>query len=79
MLRHGGRHVRETLLTATRADSTLYALIAFTDGGLGIARDGVPLGAFYWSTTDDIDECVGTFMRLAGLESCYPCEALNHN
>jgi hypothetical protein len=61
--------VREVLLTATRPDSTVYSLIAYQDGGLGIARDGVPLTPFYWASSEDIDECVTVFMRLAGLES----------
>lgn len=68
MIWQRARDIREVLLTATRPDSTLYSLISYSDGGLGIARDGVPLVPFYWSTSDEIDECVGVFMRLAGLE-----------
>lgn len=73
------RHVREILLTATRPDSTLYSLISYDDGGLGIARDGMPLDPFYWTTSDDIDECVGVFMRLAGLEPHPAQVATNRN
>lgn len=65
------RHVRETLLIATRADSTVYSLVSFDDGGLGIARDGVPLTPFYWPSAE-MDNCMETFMRLAGLESAHP-------
>ena len=62
------RQVSEMLLTATReSDGTVYSLVSYTDGGIGIARDGVPLGQFYW-LGDEMDECVESFLRLAGLE-----------
>lgn len=63
-----GRRVRETLLTATRSDSVVYSLVCYEDGGLGIARDGQPVDVFYWDSTE-MDECMETFMRLAGLET----------
>ena len=58
--------VRETLLTATRDDATVYSLVSFEDGSLGIARDGVALVPFHWSSSD-IDDCMETFLRLSGL------------
>jgi hypothetical protein len=65
------REVRETLLTATRTDGTIYSLVLYEDEGLGIARDGVPLPPFYWGNAE-MDECMETFMRLAGLEPKTP-------
>jgi hypothetical protein len=62
------RRIREVLLTATRADSTVYSLVAFEDGSLGIARDQVPLDSFQWSNSD-MDDCMETFLRLSGLEA----------
>ena len=70
--------VRETLLTATRADSTVYSLISFEDGSLGIARDGQPLVPFHW-TSSDLDDCMETFLRLAGLETLDRQLSSNHN
>jgi hypothetical protein len=61
------RSIQEILLTATRSDAAVFGLVSYTDGGIGIARDGKPLTSFYWKS-GELDECMETFMRLAGLE-----------
>ena len=63
-----GRHrqVTRTLRTTTRSDATMYALGAYSDGGIGIARDGAPLPQLYWPSSE-MDTCVESFIRLAQL------------
>lgn len=58
--------VRETVLTADRSAREVYSVVVFDDGAWGVARNGRPIAGNYWPARDS-DECIATFMRMAGL------------
>jgi hypothetical protein len=66
------RKVAEILLTA-RSDSHEFAVVVFTGGGYGIARDGEFLPAYCW-TDAQLDLCIEEFMRLVDIDFEKPAD-----
>ena len=56
--------IAETLLMLTAPDGGSVAFVKCSGGGIGVARDGVPVPACRW-TDDQIADCVREFLRLA--------------
>ena len=59
--------VRETVVTVTGRDGSQYALIVYTDGAYGIARDGRPVDDARYSE-GAMQQCVEHLVRLSGLD-----------
>ena len=59
--------IEQTLLTLTARNGACVALVKCTGGGIGIARDGVPLPECRWSD-DQLTECLDEFVRRSGLD-----------
>jgi len=59
--------IAQTLLTLNAPDGGSVAFVKCVGGGIGIARDGVPLPDSRW-TENQLTECLNEFIRLAGLK-----------
>jgi hypothetical protein len=62
-----GRRVKETLMTATLRNRDVLAVVTYTDGRCGLARNNQPMHVFSWPHKE-LDECVITFLRLIASE-----------
>jgi hypothetical protein len=61
---YDGKTVDRTLLTMGGREGEILALLIFTDGGYGIARDGRPLDGHYWPETA-LHDCISKMLWLA--------------
>ena len=66
-----GRQVKETLMTATLRNGDVLAVVSYTDGRCGLARNSQPMHVFSWPK-DELDECVVNFLRLISSEGLLP-------
>ena len=62
-----GRKVKETLMTATLRHGDVLAVVTFTDGRCGLARNGEPMHVFSWRH-EELDECVVKFLQMVTAE-----------
>ena len=63
------RTIKAVVLTARGRSGETYAVVTYTDGGYGIARDGEPIQGYYWQGTDgEMEECAEALRRLTGLD-----------
>ena len=66
-----GRQVKETLMTATLRNGDVLAVVTYTDGRCGLARNNQPMHVFSWPK-EELDECVVNFLRLISSEGLLP-------
>ena len=66
-----GRKVNETLMTATLRHGDVLAVVTFTDGRCGLARNGEPMHVFSWPHAE-LDECVVQFLKMVTTEGLSP-------
>jgi hypothetical protein len=66
-----GRKVKETIMTAALRNGDVLAVVTYTDGRCGLARNGEPMHVFSWRH-EELDECVVSFLQMISAEGLSP-------
>ena len=69
------REIKQAIVTVTGQDRQTYAIVEYTDHGVGITRNGEPIADCYWELDDTdqcMDGCVAALVRLSGVRQLTP-------
>ena len=58
--------IKDIILKAGARNGDAFAVVAFTEGGFGISRNGIPIPDLYWESLDGgVENCVFALTRMA--------------